>query len=122
VCGTLRIKIEAYAGGELLGRDSSDGDFAVRLADYIDPCFPNPFNGSISVPYSIDSAGTVTVSIYDVAGRLVRILYQDRREPGIYEAEWDGCDAAGKRLSSGVYFCTIATEDFTGTQKIVFVK
>ena len=65
---------------------------------------PNPFNPSTTVRYSIGDRTHVWVAVYDVAGRRVRVLVDEAREPGEYSTPWDGRDDGGNALASGVYF------------------
>ncbi len=119
---TLRVKIEAFLAGELLGRDVSENDFSIRIANFLDYNYPNPFNGTTTVPYAVEKSCTVTIAIFDIAGRLVTILERRRREPGIFEAVWDGCDENGRYVASGIYLCRIEAGDFSSSCKIVYVK
>jgi len=64
---------------------------------------PNPFNPSTTVDFAIAAEGRVALHVYDVAGRLVKTLVDGELESGEYEATWDGTDAAGARVASGVY-------------------
>lgn len=70
---------------------------------------PNPFTvGSTTViGYTLPADGKVTVRIFDVLGREVRTLVDGVRNGGSYNAEWNGLDAAGKPVESGVYYCRI---------------
>jgi C1A family cysteine protease len=119
---TLRIKIEAFLAGELLGRDVSDDDFSIKIANFLDYNYPNPFNSTTTVPYAVDRPCAVTIAIFDLAGRLVTILERRRRDPGIFEAVWDGRDEAGRYVASGIYICRIEAGDFSSSCKIVYVK
>lgn len=119
---TLRIKIESYLLGEMFGRDVSDDDFAIRITNFLDPTYPNPFNGTTTIPYAVERSGTVTITIYDTTGRLVTILKRDPHEPGVYEAEWDGTDGEGRGVAPGVYLCRIEAAGFSGTRKIVYLR
>ena len=119
---TLRIRIESYFLGGLHGRDASDDDFTVRIVNFLDPIYPNPFNGTTTVPYAVERSGPVTVAIYDIAGRMITILERERRDPGIYEAVWDGRDTAGRTVAPGVYLCRVEAAGFSGTRKIIHLK
>jgi len=89
--------------------------------------YPNPFNPETWIPYQLSKPGKVTISIYDVEGRLVKELNLGHKEAGIYTnkeraVHWDGMNEAGEKVSSGVYFYSIKTDDFTSTKKLVIVR
>ena len=91
------------------------------------PNYPNPFNPDTWIPYQLSEGSTVTVKIYDVSGSLVRTIgvghkpvgYYLTREKAVY---WDGRNENGERISSGVYFYTLITGDYTETRRMVIVK
>jgi C1A family cysteine protease len=119
---SLRIKIESYLFGGLLGRDVSDDDFTIKIVDFLDPSYPNPFNGTTTIPYAVERPGTVTIAIYDITGRLVTVLKRDTHEPGVYTVEWDGTGGEGGGAAPGVYFCRIEASGFSDTRKIVYIR
>jgi hypothetical protein len=84
--------------------------------------FPNPFNPSTTISYSVGDRGPVRIQIYDVSGRLVRNLYDDIREPGAYSAVWNGTNDGGRAVGSGIYFCRMENGGFTETRKLVLMR
>ena len=89
--------------------------------------FPNPFNPETWIPYQLKEDGEVTIRIHNAAGELVRKLELGYRSTGIYvsrdrAAYWDGRNAAGEYVASGVYFYSIRAGDFTATRKLIVVK
>ena len=94
----------------------------VLLANY-----PNPFNPETWIPYQLSDPAEVTVSIYSVDGKLVRTLELGQVPAGIYQsrsraAYWDGQNAQGEPVASGVYFYTLRAGDFSATRKMVIRK
>lgn len=79
--------------------------------------FPNPFNPTSTIRYNIASAGFVKISVYDILGREVRVLVNEEKNPGHYEILFDA-----RELSSGVYFYTIRTRDYTQSKKMILLK
>lgn len=65
---------------------------------------PNPFNPATTVAFSLAEKGRVSLAVYDVNGRLVRVLVDEKREAGPHSVVWDGCNEQGQELASGVYF------------------
>ena len=70
--------------------------------------YPNPFKDSTTVSFTLAREATLTIEVYDITGRLVRVLAQDEvREAGHNEFPWDGKTSAGDVLARGVYFAQI---------------
>ena len=91
------------------------------------PNYPNPFNPETWIPYQLAEPADVTVSIYSVNGELVRRLTLGHQPVGVYTsrsraAYWDGRNALGEPVASGVYFYTLTTGDFTATRKMLIKK
>ncbi len=86
---------------------------------------PNPFNPTTSVEYLIpagDGVVPVALRIVDLGGRVVRELLQAPRAPGRYRATWDGTDASGTPVASGVYLIHLRAGRTTTTQKAVLLR
>ena len=84
--------------------------------------FPNPFNPATRLSFGLAKKGHVSMRVYDVAGRLVRVLVDDVREAGSYEVVWDGTNDDGRRTASGIYFCRMETGDYERTLKMVQLR
>ncbi|MDE0428089.1 MAG: T9SS type A sorting domain-containing protein [Candidatus Poribacteria bacterium] len=89
--------------------------------------FPNPFNPETWIPYQLSESTEVSIQIYDVSGRLVRTLNLGWQPVGSYmtpssAAYWDGRNAVGERVASGIYFYTLQTSDFAATRRMVILK
>ena len=89
--------------------------------------YPNPFNPETWIPYQLSGPATVTVSIYDMKGALIRILTIGHQPAGYYAnrsraAYWDGRNNLGEPVASGVYFYTLTAGDFTATRKLLIRK
>ncbi|MGZ5192161.1 MAG: T9SS type A sorting domain-containing protein [Flavisolibacter sp.] len=79
--------------------------------------FPNPFNPSTTISYSIPTSEFVTLKVFDVLGREVATLVNEEKPNGIYKVDFDGSG-----LSSGIYFYTLKAGKFTQTRKLVLMK
>jgi subtilisin family serine protease len=89
--------------------------------------FPSPANPEVWIPYRLDAASDVTITIYNTLGQAVRTLELGHRPAGRYEerqlaAHWDGRNANGEVVASGFYFYTLKTGDFTATRKLFIVR
>ena len=88
----------------------------------LSPCYPNPFNPSTTIPFSLEKEEIVKLGIYDATGRLVRTLEDGAMPAGPHLAVWDGQDARGQSAATGVYFVRLVAGSFETTQKIVLLK
>jgi hypothetical protein len=85
--------------------------------------FPNPFNPTTTIKYSLAESGKVTLSVYDIAGRLVRnLLVNEWTEAGEHVAVWDGRNDAGVRVASGVYLCMMKTGGEKSGIKLILLR
>jgi hypothetical protein len=79
--------------------------------------YPNPFNPSTTITYQVPSAGHVMLSVYDLLGRVVATLVDERKEAGSYAVRFDG-----RALSSGVYIYRLTAGQYIQTRKMVLTK
>ncbi len=86
------------------------------------PNVPNPFNPTTLIRFDLGAAGPVRLCIYDVAGRLVRTLLDGERQRDWYRITWDGLDARGRRVASGIYHCRLVTRDHDASRKLVVLQ
>ena len=84
--------------------------------------FPNPFNPVTRLKFGLKEKGQVRIRIYDVSGRLVRILIDEIRDAGSYETVWDGTNDGGRATASGIYFCRMEADDYERTVKMVLLR
>ncbi len=89
--------------------------------------YPNPFNPETWIPYQLSEDSPVSVSIYDTTGQLVRTLSLGFQSAGFYNSQeraayWDGRNALGERVASGIYFYQLTTPSFQQTRRLVIVK
>jgi hypothetical protein len=83
---------------------------------------PNPFNPATTIEYVLPAAGPIELGIYDARGGLVVILEEGKKPAGRHAVVWQGRDASGQVVGSGVYFCRLAAGGRVVTEKIVFLK
>lgn len=91
------------------------------------PNYPNPFNPETWIPYQLAKDADVVLTIYAVNGQLIRTLAFGHQPAGIYHsrsraAYWDGKNARGEPVASGVYFYTLTAGEFTATRKMLIRK
>ncbi|MBI4553650.1 MAG: S8 family serine peptidase [Candidatus Latescibacteria bacterium] len=83
---------------------------------------PNPFNPTATIEYDVPRSEHVTLRVYDIMGREVRRLVNERQPAGFYQVVWDGRDDQGIAASSGVYFYKMTAGAFTQSRKMTLVK
>ena len=91
------------------------------------PNYPNPFNPETWMPYRLAEAASVTLTIYDATGHLVRSIDVGHKPAAVYESRskaiyWDGRNDFGEQVASGLYFYTLTANDFSATRKMLILK
>ncbi len=79
--------------------------------------FPNPFNPSTTITYELPKPSMVTLSVYDLLGREVYVLVNDKSDAGYHEVKFDGTV-----LSSGVYFYRIQAGSYVQTRELLLLS
>lgn len=97
-------------------------EMSVPLNFELGPNFPNPFNPTTTIPYSLIEESLVRMSIINVRGSRVVELFNGRQSAGIFQAVWNGCDSQGQPVEAGVYFCRLEAGTRTQIQKLLLVK
>ncbi len=83
---------------------------------------PNPSRGRATICYTLGRSLDVKLSVFDIQGRLVRTLVNEKRMKGQHTVMWNGCDEDGKALPNGIYFCSLVTGDTALIEKMVILK
>ncbi|MFC1572610.1 FlgD immunoglobulin-like domain containing protein [Candidatus Eisenbacteria bacterium] len=83
---------------------------------------PNPFNAQTTIEFALAESGAVELTVFDLRGRLVRILDRESRPSGQYRAMWNGCDDEGRAMPAGVYFCRLVSSHEVQTRILNLVK
>jgi hypothetical protein len=81
------------------------------------PNYPNPFNPKTKIKYLVQGSSFVTIRIYDILGREIKLLVNQKLDKGIYFAEFDGSNFA-----SGIYFCKMVAGNFVKVQRLALIK
>ncbi|MFC1887189.1 T9SS type A sorting domain-containing protein [Candidatus Cloacimonadota bacterium] len=105
--------------GAVSGTDADDG---LTIPTVLNGNYPNPFNPTTAISYSLSSDSDVTLEIYNIKGQLVRTLVNDIITAGPQEVIWNGLDDCSNKVSSGVYFYKLNAGDYTSTKKMILLK
>ena len=89
--------------------------------------YPNPFNPETWIPYHLAKPADVTLTIYAANGAVVRTIALGHQVAGMYQSRsravyWDGRNAIGEPVASGIYFYTLTAGDYTATRKMLIIK
>jgi hypothetical protein len=110
------VLLRAVIDGRVIS--STDGpplDLPARFA--LQQNYPNPFNPSTTISYALPKSSEVRLSVFDILGREVSVLVNERRDAGVHEVKFD---AAG--LVSGVYFYRLHASSFVDTKKLLLIR
>jgi len=91
------------------------------------PNYPNPFNPETWIPFQLSESANVTISIYNISGKLIRTLTLGNRHAGIYTTKnragyWNGRNDVGEKGSSGIYFYRLDAGKFSAIKRMVILK
>jgi len=84
--------------------------------------YPNPFNPVTTIRYDVPEQSMITISIYNVLGQRVRELVNTEHAPGYYRVIWDGTNANGRPVTSGMYIYRITAGDYVSSKRLVITK
>jgi len=103
---------------DLNGTPVSTDEFEMTpLTLGIEQNFPNPFNPTTKITITLPRAGVVTLRVFDLLGREVSLLLNERKGAGTYTVRWDA-----EGYPNGIYFCRLIAGEFTETKKMVLMK
>ena len=105
--------------GEGSGDNNTDTSPALSLSL---SNYPNPFNPTTTIKYSVPKDGDVKIRIYNTKGQLVTTLVNEQKSLGTHNVVWNGIDDNGNKVSSGLYFTRIVADGKTLTSKMLMLK
>ena len=86
------------------------------------PAYPNPFNPTTTLTFTLDEPQKVTLEIYNIGGRKIITLLNQFIESGKHNVLWHGIDSDGKQVGSGVYFYRMKTAEYQNIKKMILLK
>ena len=104
------------------GGVDTDDNVTPVLTTSLEGNYPNPFNPSTTIRYSLKEAGPVSIEIYNIKGQLVRTLINEVKEAGNHTIVWNGRDKNNSSVSSGVYFYKMKAGKYSSTKKMIMMK
>jgi hypothetical protein len=100
----------------------SDQEAGLPLDFVLEPNYPNPFNPSTTINYTMAQGARVSIKVYNVSGQLVATLMDSYQPQGHHFVKWNGKDAAGKAVTSGMYLVKMVTGDFSQVNKMMLLR
>jgi hypothetical protein len=107
------------------GPQSNDSTLSMPVDYALHQNTPNPFQSITHIPYEVPFKGNdqwISIKIYDVNGRFVKTLVNQKHNAGYYSIIWDGCDSHDIEVSRGVYFIRFESEAYKATRKLLLVR
>ena len=104
------------------GNVVSNDDPILPVVTELKSNFPNPFNPSTTISYSIKETAAVRIEIFNIKGQLVRTLVNEVKTAGNYTIDFDGLDNNHRQLASGIYFYRMQAGDYSKTHKMLMLK
>jgi hypothetical protein len=120
--GASTRELRVIVGTEAFAQKKSEGASLQIQETKLRASAPNPFAEATTLSYQLAGEERVRVAVYDVLGRRVQTLVDERQEAGVHEVEWRPGAEGGRSLASGIYFCRMRAGDYTATQKMVLVR
>jgi len=111
---------EALAAG--VTTDVAQGEEVFSAAPVLSPATPNPFTGTTSIGVELPLGGDAVVEIFTPSGRLVRRIRCAGMGRGAHAVTWDGSDADGRPVASGVYVCRVRANGRSATGKVALLR
>ena len=97
-------------------------DETLPLITRLQETYPNPFNPRATIKFDVSRPGHVTVSVFDLAGRLVKRLVDEPLIAGHHQVVWQGDGGDGRSVAAGVYFVRLKTAQFVDTRRMTLIK
>ena len=84
--------------------------------------YPNPFNPSTTIKYSVPVISNVKLSIYNMMGQLVKTLVNETKAPGFYNVQWNSKNENNVKVTSGIYFYRFESGNYVSNNKMILLK
>ena len=98
------------------------GSNSISNIPYLLQNFPNPFNPTTNIQFTIPYESEVTLSVFDLLGNKVATILQDRIDSGVHQVTWDGRNQFGESLSGGIYLYSIQAGKYHQTKRMIYLK
>lgn len=101
---------------------TANQDNTVEILKKSFKAYPNPFNPSTTIHYTLPVSSEINITFYNVKGQKIRTLTEGMATAGTHQVNWNGQDQKGQSVSSGLYYCVLKTNNVTITTKMMLIK
>ena len=109
--------------GDVASAIISDNNALLPVAFSVSQNFPNPFNPTTNISFSLPDAGRVKLAIYNLLGQEIATLASGDMDPGVYRVVWNATDKMGQKVSTGMYFYRLTVDNrVVATKKMLLLK
>lgn len=125
VCLSEKMPVRRFKvilGTEQYAENHNENISLVPIAFQLEQNYPNPFNPETTIQYQLGKRSPVVLEIYNMLGQKICTLVDDIQNTGQHTVKWDGLNASGEDVSSGIYIYQIKTNDFTASRKLVLIR
>jgi photosystem II stability/assembly factor-like uncharacterized protein len=131
VLSACRVRVVAYDAWRNAAFDASNASFAIVKSVAVGeagagfdlrPAWPNPGRAPIALRFVTPQSARVSLAIYGLSGRRVRLLADGERAAGVYDVAWDGRDDAGRAVPAGLYFAHMTSGTFAQSSRFALLK
>jgi hypothetical protein len=114
-----RIMFNSPTVAKVEGSGNVPGTGAVAVLEQNQP---NPFNPVTTIGFTTTEASDVNLSVFDISGKLIKVLVNGRLEAGSHKVVWNGENEKGSKVASGVYFSRLTIGDSVTTRSMMLLK
>ena len=118
----IYANIDGIEYGEYLVEIDSDQQAVAPLQFLVLNSYPNPFNPSTTIRFSLPQVSDVQLDIYDMQGKMIKSHSERDQSTGWSNYLWDGKDVQGERVGAGIYFCRVSGGKLSKTIKLVLIR
>jgi len=105
-----------------LSFSNKEGDSPVPLITQLDQNYPNPFNPETNISFVLANDMQAKLDIYNIRGQKITTLFSGEMTKGKHTLQWNGVDAQGRKVASGIYFSRLQTPEGSFSQKMMLMK
>ncbi len=113
--------VKYAVGPASIGIEEDDEDL-LPSTFFLKQNYPNPFNLETTIRYALPEDRKVTLKVYNVLGREIKVLLDEFIHSGFHQVVWDGRDSSGRTVPCGVYFLKFDAGDYSVTKKLLKVR
>ncbi len=116
--GLMRFELTGYSDTP----EESSTSSKLPTTTQLEPAFPNPFNPSVTIPFTLASSQRLSIEIFDILGRRVTTLTEGLIPAGHHQVQWQGKSSSGQMVSAGTYFVRMRYDGGESVRKVLLLK